>query len=194
MALRLEARKLRMNPARRIRSQLLQISRIEAKLFTCRAEDAGRHLLPRMRPRPPGTPVERLGLMAENVASFLLGSEELDGEWVVLVHLGMRHRQADDDARPFVERLDGKNQQWMLARHLLACLGVVVDPDEVALLGYPSRGRSENCQRISLPTGRLAIASPPCFLGSKALSFCARVRRGMPCGAQKHALPRPLRP
>src|SRR5580692_943557 len=68
-----------------------------------------RNLLPRMRLCLADSPVERLRLVAENIARFPFGASKLDSEGICFVERRCRHRQTNDDTGPLIEFLRRKN-------------------------------------------------------------------------------------
>ena len=77
----------------------------------------------------PGSPVEGLRLMAQDVANNTFGPRELDGKRIGVIGSGCGHRQTDNDAGPLVELLGREHDERMKVLHLAASLGVAVDPD-----------------------------------------------------------------
>src|SRR5882724_9996065 len=112
-----------------------------------------------MRPRLSRSPVKRLGLMAEYVASSTPWPAELHRERIGFVVRSRRHRQTDHDARPGIEFSRRQHDQRVHIPHLAASLRIAINPYHVTPVRAPRPPAGHYIS--SLPTGRVAMVSPP---------------------------------
>src|ERR1700687_288554 len=116
--------------------------------------------------------------MTQDVTSDSSGAFDLYGERISVVVLSRRHRQANHKPGAFVEFPRRENNERVHVLHLAAGLWVAINPDHVTALRAPRLPGGH--QRASMPTGAVAMASPPCSAGSNAANFCASVSFGSP--------------
>ena len=96
----------------------------------------------RMNLCPAYPPVERFGLVTEDITGFAgatlcFGLPGCNGKGIVRIVFRRGHGQADDQ-RCFVVEITGrKDQKGMNIPHFFSGLGVAVDPDDILPAGRP---------------------------------------------------------
>ena len=89
---------------------------------------------------PPGSPIERFYLLTKNaavVATPAFYGPKIYREARSLVVGSRRHGTTNDKAYLAVKAGWREDRKRMVIPHLLAGLGVVLNPDHIAAIGYP---------------------------------------------------------
>ena len=135
---------------------------------------------------PPGSPIERFDLLTKNIAVVATPAfygPKIYREARSLVIGSRGHGATNDKAYPAVKAGWRQDRKRMVIPHLPAGLGVVINPDHIAAIGYPLGLRMDWPWAhgiSSVPTGCQSMRSTgSSALGLNAASRSSKLSRGL---------------